>query len=283
MKPETEESGLSDEELRKHAISMITPPSETEGETTWVESEPLSEKHKEELLDAVRSRRSIDEQSDIPLSDAEYLFNLIRKDENEQVLERSENENWDETASLPVEDILTSDSTEQARNLRNKNTDFYCGSKDETDQSKIEASNKGDKVVSFKKYFIPLGMAAALAMAFLPLMQDSQETQYTGVDFGSWADSGEMRGGDGETDSAVLPDWVTQVTYSDKNERDAWLKTNDQEDRRIKVWINEDEGKIMIQRADSEELQAIELNPEQSSFFQLLKILNELKMEVTNQ
>ena len=190
MKSETEESGLSDEELRKHAISMITPPSEAEGETTWAESEPISEKRKEELLDAVRSRRSIDEQSDTPLSDAEYLFDLIRKDENEQVLERSENEDGDETASSPVEEVPVTDTKVDMRTLKIRNADFYRGSKDEIDQSKIEASNKGDKVVSFKKYFIPLGMAAALAMAFLPLMQDSRETQYTGVDL----DLGRIRG-----------------------------------------------------------------------------------------
>ena len=281
MKPETEESGVSDEELRKHPISRISPPSETEGETTWVESEPISEKHKEELLDAVRSLRSQNKQSNPNLSETEYLFDLIRKDENEEVQEWNEDE--DESGSTTVEEIYTTDTTEEARILRRKNTDFYRGSKDKTDQSKIEASDKGDKVVSFKKYFIPLGMAAALAMAFLPLMQDSQETQYTGVDFGSWADSGEMRGGDGGTDSDVLLDWVTQVTYSDKSERDAWLKTNDQEDKRIKVWINEDEGKIMIQRADSDEPEEIDLNSEQSAFAQLLKILNELKIEVENQ
>jgi hypothetical protein len=281
MKPETEESGVSDEELRKHPISRISPPSETEGETTWVESEPISEKHKEELLDAVRSLRSKNKQSNPNLSETEYLFDLIRKDENEQVQEWNEDE--DESGSTTVEEIYTTDTTEEARILRRKNTDFYRVGKEEIDETNLEASDKGNKVVSFKKYFITLGMAAALAMAFLPLMKDPQETQYTGVDFGSWADSGEMRGGDGGTDSDVLLDWVTQVTYSDKSERDAWLKTNDQEDKRIKVWINEDEGKIMIQRADSDEPEEIDLNSEQSAFAQLLKILNELKIEVENQ
>ena len=84
MKPETEKSGVSDEELRKHPISRISP-SETDGETTWVENEPISEKHKEELLDAVRSRRSQNKQSNPNLSDTEYLFDLICKDENERV------------------------------------------------------------------------------------------------------------------------------------------------------------------------------------------------------
>ena len=128
MKPETEESGVSDEELRKHPISRISPPSETEGETTWVESEPISEKHKEELLDAVRSLRSQNKQSNPNLSETEYLFDLIRKDENEEVQEWNEDE--DESGSTTVEEIYTSDSTERVRNLRRKNADFYGSSID---------------------------------------------------------------------------------------------------------------------------------------------------------
>ena len=123
-----EDSGVSDEELRKHPISSISPPSETDGENTWVESEPISEKHKEELLDAVRSRRSQNKQSNPNLSDTEYLFDLICKDENERV--QGLNKDEEKSAFSSVEDLSASDSVERAKILRRKNTDFYGSSID---------------------------------------------------------------------------------------------------------------------------------------------------------
>ena len=118
MKTKMEDSGVSDEELRKHPISSISPPSETDGENTWVESEPISEKHKEELLDAVRSRRSQNKQSNPNLSDTEYLFDLICKDENERV--QGLNKDEEKSGFSSVEDLSASDSTERAKILRRK-------------------------------------------------------------------------------------------------------------------------------------------------------------------
>ena len=112
---------------------------------------------------------------------------------------------------------------------------------------------------------------------------NKQQLQYAGVEFGSWADSRQMRGVDKEEVGNSLPEWVTMVSYSDQNAREAWLKEKVGENNKIKVWIDEDKGKILIQKPDMEDTEEITLDPEQSVLDQLLKILKDLKDELSTQ
>ena len=282
MKRETDETDISEEELRRHWLAMITPPSEAEGETTWVENEPLSREREEGLLDAIRSRKA-QNSGDKRLTDAEYLFKIIHKDENEKTPDHSEKVIHEEEDILPVKEASVYDRSSEQHDLAAKNKDFFRSAGRMTDQENKDIKKEEEKVISFKKYFLPLGMAAALALAFFPLFQNKQQVQYAGVEFGSWADSRQMRGVDKEEVGNSLPEWVTMVSYSDQNAREAWLKEKVGENNKIKVWIDEDKGKILIQKPDMEDTEEITLDPEQSVLDQLLKILKDLKDELSTQ
>ena len=70
MKEEPEETDITEEEIRKHWLSMITPPKEYDGETTWTEKEPLSKEKEKQILDAIRSSRSGEKREDGKATDA---------------------------------------------------------------------------------------------------------------------------------------------------------------------------------------------------------------------
>ena len=134
-----------------------------DGETTWTEKEPLSKAEKQ-ILDAIRSSRSGEKRFG-KATDAEYLFDLIRKDENEG---------------------LSANNEEQI-------VEFATPKLDESEEDK--------KIISFKKYFLPLGMAAVFALA----LKSESKTQFAGVEFGTWSSTDLMRGGESESNKSALP------------------------------------------------------------------------------
>ena len=245
MKEEPEETDITEEEIRKHWLSMITPPKEYDGETTWTEKEPLSKEKEKQILDAIRSSRSGEKREDGKATDAEYLFDLIRKDENEG---------------------LSANNEEQI-------VEFATPESDESEEDK--------KIISFKKYFLPLGMAAVFALALNPFFRVSQTTQFAGVEFGTWSRTDLMRGGESESNKSALPSWVKHISYSNKADRIEWLDDQNSKKAMIKVWFDEDRGVLMIHRTGMDKSEEIPLNDEQPVFKQISKIINNLKKEIT--
>jgi hypothetical protein len=92
-----------------------------------------------------------------------------------------------------------------------------------------------------------------------------------GVQFGSWQE-GVVRGGD-ETYS-WLPSAIKPAFYNNKKERAEWIQAQSES---IRVWIDEDEAKIMVFRPWVEAPSSIELLPDSAGQRdQLIQLLNQL-------
>ena len=141
-----------------------------------------------------------------------------------------------------------------------------------------ESVNSKSNLTSFFKYAaMPLAAAFAFALyvnkgseptSGLPT---SYELASMGVQFGSWQE-GVVRGGD-ESDY-WLPSAIKPAFYNNKKERAKWIQTQSQS---IRVWIDEDDAKIMIFRPWAESPSSIELLPDSAGQRdQLIQLLNQL-------
>lgn len=118
-----------------------------------------------------------------------------------------------------------------------------------------------------------------LAVALL-LNRGGMDSGYDGIEYGGWSDSDLLRGGDGEDNQTALPEWVESVSYDDKSQRGSWLETGDSDERKIKVWLDEDSGTFMIHRPGNDEPESVPLDADRSTREQLLELLDRLKEEV---
>ena len=118
-----------------------------------------------------------------------------------------------------------------------------------------------------------------LAVVLL-LNRGGMDSGYDGIEYGGWSDSDLLRGGDGEDNQTALPEWVESVSYDDKSQRGSWLETGDSDERKIKVWLDEDSGTFMIHRPGNDEPESVPLDADRSTREQLLELLDRLKEEV---
>jgi hypothetical protein len=92
-----------------------------------------------------------------------------------------------------------------------------------------------------------------------------------GVQFGSWQE-GVVRGGD-ESES-WLPSSIKPAFYNTKKERTEWIQAQSES---IRVWIDEDDARIMIFRPWAEAPSSIDLLPDSAGQRdQLIKLFNQL-------
>jgi hypothetical protein len=120
---------------------------------------------------------------------------------------------------------------------------------------------------------------AVLAVALL-MNKGRRDTGYDGIEYGGWSDADLMRGGEGEDNQTALPEWVESVSYDDKSQRGSWLETENSEERKIKVWLDEDSGVFKIHRPEVEKPEEVALDSERSTREQLLELLDRLKEEI---
>jgi len=118
-----------------------------------------------------------------------------------------------------------------------------------------------------------------LAVVLL-LNRGGMDTGYDGIEYGGWSDSDLLRGGEGEDNQTALPEWVESVSYDDKSQRGSWLETGDSDERKIKVWLDEDSGVFKIHRPEVEKPVEVDLDSERSTREQLLELLDRLKEEI---
>jgi hypothetical protein len=146
-------------------------------------------------------------------------------------------------------------------------------------EEKPEGSlNSKSNLTSFWKYAaMPLAAAFAFALYInkgsepTSGLPTSYELASMGVQFGSWQE-GVLRGGD-ESDS-WLPSAIKPAFYNNKKERAEWIQAQSES---IRVWIDEDEAKIMIFRPWVEAPSSIELLPDSAGQRdQLIQLLNQL-------
>jgi hypothetical protein len=151
--------------------------------------------------------------------------------------------------------------------------------KEALNEEKPEGSvNSKSSLTSFWKYAaMPLAAAFAFALYInkgsepTSGLPTSYELASMGVQFGSWQE-GVVRGGD-ESDS-WLPSSIKPAFYNDKKERAEWVQTQSES---IRVWIDEDEAKIMVFRPWAEAPSSIELLPDSAGQRdQLVQLLNQL-------
>ena len=141
-----------------------------------------------------------------------------------------------------------------------------------------ENVNPKSNLTSFFKYAaMPLAAAFAFALYInkgsepTSGLPTSYELASMGVQFGSWQE-GLVRGGDESDD--WLPSAIKPAFYNNKKERAKWIQTQSQS---IRVWIDEDDAKIMIFRPWAESPSSIELLPDSAGQRdQLVQLLNQL-------
>lgn len=149
-----------------------------------------------------------------------------------------------------------------------------------TDSEKVSTSpvEKKSNLTSFFKYAaMPLAAAFAFALYInkgsepTSGLPTSYELASMGVQFGSWQE-GVVRGGDESDD--WLPSSIKPAFYNNKKERTAWIQAQSES---IRVWIDEDEAKIMIFRPWADAPSSIELLPDSAGQRdQLIQLLNQL-------
>ena len=151
--------------------------------------------------------------------------------------------------------------------------------KEALNDEKPEGSlNSKSNLTSFFKYAaMPLAAAFAFALYInkgsepTSGLPTSYELASMGVQFGSWQE-GVVRGGDESDD--WLPSSIKPAFYNNKKERTAWIQAQSES---IRVWIDEDEAKIMIFRPWVEAPSSIELLPDSAGQRdQLIQLLNQL-------
>jgi len=118
-----------------------------------------------------------------------------------------------------------------------------------------------------------------LAVALL-LNRGGMDSGYDGIEYGGWSDSDLLRGGEGDNNQTALPEWVESVSYDDKSQRGSWLETGDSDERKIKVWLDEDSGVFKIHRPEVEKPEEVALDADRSTREQLLELLDRLKEEI---
>ena len=151
--------------------------------------------------------------------------------------------------------------------------------KEALNEEKPEGSlNSKSNLTSFWKYAaMPLAAAFAFALYInkgsdpTSGLPTSYELASMGVQFGSWQE-GVVRGGDESDD--WLPSAIKPAFYNNKKERAEWIQAQSES---IRVWIDEDEAKIMIFRPWVEAPSSIELLPDSAGQRdQLIQLLNQL-------
>lgn len=151
--------------------------------------------------------------------------------------------------------------------------------KEALNDEKPEGSlNSKSNLTSFWKYAaMPLAAAFAFALYInkgsepTSGLPTSYELASMGVQFGSWQE-GVVRGGD-ESDS-WLPSAIKPAFYNNKKERTEWIQTQSES---IRVWIDEDDAKIMIFRPWVDAPSSIDLLPDSAGHRdQLIQLLNQL-------
>jgi hypothetical protein len=141
-----------------------------------------------------------------------------------------------------------------------------------------ESVNSKSNLTSFFKYAaMPLAAAFAFALYInkgsepTSGLPTSYELASMGVQFGSWQE-GVVRGGDESDD--WLPSAIKPAFYNNKKERAEWIQAQSES---IRVWIDEDEAKIMIFRPWADAPSSIELLPDSAGQRdQLIQLLNQL-------
>jgi hypothetical protein len=151
--------------------------------------------------------------------------------------------------------------------------------KEASNEQKFDESvNPKSNLTSFFKYAaMPLAAAFAFALYInkgpepTSGLPTSYEIASMGVQFGSWQE-GVVRGGD-ESDS-WLPSAIKPAFYNNKKERAAWIQAQSES---IRVWIDEDEAKIMVFRPWADAPSSIDLLPDSAGQRdQLIQLLNQL-------
>ena len=141
-----------------------------------------------------------------------------------------------------------------------------------------ESLNSKSNLTSFWKYAaMPLAAAFAFALYInkgsepTSGLPTSYELASMGVQFGSWQE-GVVRGGDESDD--WLPSAIKPAFYNNKKERAEWIQAQSES---IRVWIDEDEAKIMVFRPWVEAPSSIELLPDSAGQRdQLIQLFNQL-------
>ena len=264
MNSEKEEKLIEDKELREHSLSWIAPLAELESEAD-VEPLPISDEKEQELLQGVKNRfNSGTEMRDSILSESLELGDLMDADLDTEVPQLS-----DEKMETLMKEVRK-----------------QFGGKEKEAVPEIE--NK--KIISIKPFLIPASVAAAAAVVLignfgvLQVADDNENSQneemlvYT-IELGDWEDEFVLRGGTDEASEAELPSWVKPVFYNVRSERTDWLNEEKERGIAVKVWINRDQGKIMMHYPGTEKPETVELVNGVSEKEQLLKLLNKLKQE----
>jgi hypothetical protein len=151
--------------------------------------------------------------------------------------------------------------------------------KEALNEEKPEGSlNSKSNLTSFWKYAaMPLAAAFAFALYInkgsepTSGLPTSYELASMGVQFGSWQE-GVVRGGDESDD--WLPSAIKPAFYNNKKERSEWIQAQSES---IRVWIDEDEAKIMVFRPWAEAPSSIALLPDSvGQRDQLIQLFNQL-------
>ena len=236
----------------------------------------LSEERMEALVGQVRSRFSSKEDD----SSAEAFINQTLP------LSMALDETSDASASKLSEDKMNVLLGE----VRNQ---FGSGKESETSEKEEK------KMISFKSYFAPMAMAAAVAVAFViysgdgdpgesPIAKDGEpdafpvELASVSFELGDWKDGDEdaIRGGDDpDSEKAKLPDWVEPIEYDEKSAREVWLGQDNPKKPTVKVWVDRTFGVIKIYRPGATKPEEVPLEEDRKESEQLLEVLQKLKKE----
>lgn len=264
MNSEKEEKLIEDNELREHSLSWIAPLAELESEAD-VEPLPISDEKEQELLQQVKNRfNSGTEMRDSILSESLELGDLMDADLDTEVPQLS-----DEKMETLMKEVRK-----------------QFGGKEKEAVPEIE--NK--RIISIKPFLIPTSVAAAAAVVLignfgvLQVADDNENSQneemlVSTIELGDWEDEFVLRGGSDEASETEFPSWVKPVFYNVRSERTDWLNEEKERGIAVKVWINRDQGKIMIHHPGNEKPETVELVNGVSEKEQLLKLLNKLKQE----
>jgi hypothetical protein len=193
--------------------------------------------------------------------------------------------------NAPLASAMDADETEIPEPLLEELVSEVTGDEQSEEMPQEASGRKSNKIVFFG---LPLAAAAAFAVVFFssrsenpqgngPLARPDGPTPAQphenplvlasiDVEFGHW--KGEVLR-DVNPEDDWLPQWVKTSAYETKTERQSWL---DSSVKAIRVWINDDEGKIMILRPDKKIREAIDLvvKPDERKQ-QIIKLLESLK------